>query len=163
MDTFLCECGHILQACPVYTEKHHQTWPNSVDLTTKLWGTVEDLSDGWICSTTRTKDLMARSLNAEEETKSYIPTWHRLRKREPLIMSWAPLITPWAPTRGAFNLCIHGQILTPYRKGEDYVCKQLYPCRPAAVTLVPVYAADSTLAFPLFKLTLFVIDHRQYL
>ena len=38
-DTSLCECGHadqtpdhILQACPMYTEKRHQKCPNSVDL-----------------------------------------------------------------------------------------------------------------------------------
>ena len=27
----------------MYTEKRHPTWPKSVDLATKLWGTSEDL------------------------------------------------------------------------------------------------------------------------
>ena len=62
-------------------------------------------------------DLTARSLNAEEEIQSYIATWHRLRKREPLITPWAPLITPWAPTRGAFDFCING---TPPRDGDSF-------------------------------------------
>ena len=30
-------------ACPKYAEKRQQTWPNSVDLANRLWGTVEDL------------------------------------------------------------------------------------------------------------------------
>ena len=49
----------------MYTEKRHQTWPNTVDLATKLWGTAEDLRR--TAGFAATKDLMARSSNAEEE------------------------------------------------------------------------------------------------
>ena len=41
----------ILQACPMCTEKRQQTWPNSVDLATKLeseerW--IESFPAGWL-------------------------------------------------------------------------------------------------------------------
>ena len=49
-DTSLCECGqadqtpdHVLQSCPKYAERCQLTWPQGVDLATKLWGSAEDL------------------------------------------------------------------------------------------------------------------------
>ena len=49
-DTSLCECGqadqtpdHVLQSCPKYAERRLLTWPQGADLTTKLWGSAEDL------------------------------------------------------------------------------------------------------------------------
>ena len=49
-DTSLCESGqadqtpeHILQSCPKYAVKRQLTWPQGADLTTKLWGSAEDL------------------------------------------------------------------------------------------------------------------------
>ena len=49
-DNSLCECGqadqtpdHVLQSCPKYAEKRQLTWPQGADLTTKLWGSAEDL------------------------------------------------------------------------------------------------------------------------
>ena len=49
-DTSLCECrqadqtpDHVLQSCPKYAERRQLTWPQGADLTTKLWGSSEDL------------------------------------------------------------------------------------------------------------------------
>ena len=59
-DTSLCECGqadqtpdHVLQSCPKYAERRQLTWPQGADLTTKLWGSAEDLyrTAGFVAST----------------------------------------------------------------------------------------------------------------
>ena len=59
-DTSLCECGqtdqtpdHVLQSCPKYAERCRLTWPQGADLTTKLWGSAEDLyqTAGFVAST----------------------------------------------------------------------------------------------------------------
>ena len=59
-DTSLCECGqadqtpdHDLQSCPKYAERRQLTWPQGADLTTKLWGSAEDLyrTAGFVAST----------------------------------------------------------------------------------------------------------------
>ena len=59
-DTSLCECGqadqtpdHVLQSCPMYTERRQPTWPQGADLATKLWGSTEDLyrTAGCVAST----------------------------------------------------------------------------------------------------------------
>ena len=59
-DTSLCECGqadqtpdHVLQSCPRYVERRQLTWPQGADLTTKLWGSAEDLyrTVGFVAST----------------------------------------------------------------------------------------------------------------
>ena len=59
-DTSLYECGqadqtadHILQSCPKYAERRQLTWPQGADLTTKLWGSAEDLYQmaGFVAST----------------------------------------------------------------------------------------------------------------
>ena len=49
-DTTLCVCeqadqtsDHVLQFCPKYAERRQLTWPQGVDLVTKLWGSAEDL------------------------------------------------------------------------------------------------------------------------
>ena len=49
-DTALCPCAqadqtpaHILQDCSLYTAQRNQTWPEEVDLNTKLWGPTIDL------------------------------------------------------------------------------------------------------------------------
>ena len=49
-NTSLCECGqadqtpdHVLQSCPKYAKRRQLTWPQGADLTTKLWGSAEDL------------------------------------------------------------------------------------------------------------------------
>ena len=49
-DTALCQCGqadqtpsHILQDCPLVSEMWQKLWPGGADLTTKLWGTADDL------------------------------------------------------------------------------------------------------------------------
>ena len=48
-DTSLCECGeadqspdHVLQSCPIYTERRQLTWLQGADLATTLWGSAED-------------------------------------------------------------------------------------------------------------------------
>ena len=48
--TSLCECGQadqtpdqVLPSCPKYAERRQLTWPQGADLTTKLWGSAEDL------------------------------------------------------------------------------------------------------------------------
>ena len=59
-DTSLCECGqadqtpdHVLQSCPKYAERRQLTWPQGTDLTTKLWGSAENLyrTAGFVAST----------------------------------------------------------------------------------------------------------------
>ena len=61
-DTSLCECGqadqtpdHALLSCPCpkYAERRQLTWPQGADLTTKLWGSAEDLyrTAGFVAST----------------------------------------------------------------------------------------------------------------
>ena len=59
-DTSLCECeqadqtpDHVLQSCPKYAERRQLTWPQGADLTTKLWGSAEDLyrTAGFVAST----------------------------------------------------------------------------------------------------------------
>ena len=44
---------HVLQSCPVCTERRQLTWPKGVDLATKLWGLAEDLyqTAGFVAST----------------------------------------------------------------------------------------------------------------
>ena len=60
LDTSLCECGqadqtpdHVLLSCPKYAERRQITWPQGADLTTKLWGSAEDLcrTAGFVAST----------------------------------------------------------------------------------------------------------------
>ena len=74
-DTSLCECGqadqtpdHVLQSCPIYTERHQLTWPQGADLATKLWDSAEDLywTAGFVASA-GLKLLPARLSIAEEE------------------------------------------------------------------------------------------------
>ena len=59
-DTSLCECGqadqtpdHVLKSCPKYAERCQLAWPQGADLTTKLWGSAEDVywMAGFVAST----------------------------------------------------------------------------------------------------------------
>ena len=50
-DTPECMCGlsdetpeHILQDCPRFSGERQKTWPEAVDVQTKLWGSVADLA-----------------------------------------------------------------------------------------------------------------------
>ena len=74
-DTSLCECGqadqtpdHVLQSCLKYAERRQLTWPQGANLTTKLWGSAEDLyrTVGFVVST-GLKIWPARLSIAEEE------------------------------------------------------------------------------------------------
>ena len=44
---------HVLQSCPKYAERRQLTWPQSADLSTKLWGSAGDLyrTAGFVAST----------------------------------------------------------------------------------------------------------------
>ena len=79
-DTSLCECGqadqtpdHVLQSCPIYTERCLLIWPQGADLATKLWGLAEDLyrTAGFVASTglkIRPAQLSIAEEEEEEET-----------------------------------------------------------------------------------------------
>ena len=58
--TSLCEYGqadqtpdHVIQSCPRDAERRQLAWPQGADLTTKLWGSAEDLyrTAGFVAST----------------------------------------------------------------------------------------------------------------
>ena len=88
-DTSLCECRqadespvHVLQSCPIYTERRQLTRPRGADLATKLWGPAEDLyqTAGFVAST-GLKIWPAR-LSITEQEEEELTAWRREKRRK---------------------------------------------------------------------------------
>ena len=94
-DTSLRECrqadqtpDHVLQSCPIYTERHQLTWLQGANLATKLWGSAEDLCwTAGICGINQTDDL----------TCTAVDRWRRRRRRRRRTPGLSVSCSKWMP------------------------------------------------------------------